>query len=425
MSDFSWDKGFDCNFILKKIREARSVSGEKCSFNSHEYSNWVPILKSAINFRINDDYLKGMCIEKSIRYIGENLNNKDNFLRTCDKFYSECKLKNIECYFLFYTTYSGINVINNIKHNEMCLSWGDSIPKKFIKRAKHDLFRVSNLLRQNNIIYEESKITPIMIKVSGCDVDHCYQRAVNFFDLFRGILNLIVNSGLVINPFPASLSKNHAINRFRPGPFATVHGADGALLREAIWYELNWRHDKGTIRFTESQSQIKRNINRHWKKLVENKLSSVIQESLLRYCRSLDNYNSMDMILGLWSALEAATGSQKEKGDLTASRALGFFPEQYKDEYRQIISHIKKHRNLSAHSYAALPSDDMYNIIVQAEHVVGGAIGFLISNGNKFQSHKEVIEFCEIDVLKTPILRKRALLRFFEAFQAKNREVQK
>lgn len=422
MSHFSWDKTFDCNFLLKKIRESRNVNGDRCSFESLEYSRWVPILKSSINFNLGDEYLKGLCIEKTISDYRQKLNNSDNFLTACNDYFKKINVNKIDCYFLFYTTYNGLDVVDHIKYKDMCLSWGGSIPKKFIKTAKYDLSRVSSLLKRNNIDYDDTKITPIRIEVSGYDIDHCYQRAVSFFDIFRGVLNLIVNSGLSLNPFPPSMSKPHPINRFRPGPFATVHGRDGILLRESIWYELNWRHDKVSVKFDEPHGKVKKNINRHWKSLIENNLSEVIQESLLRYCRSLDNYNSMDMIIGLWSALEAVTGSQKEKGDMTANRTLGFFPESYKSECRQIIMHIKKYRNLSVHSYSALPSEDMYNIIVQMEQVVGNSIGFLISNGDKFQNHKEVIEFCDIDTLKIPIARKRVLLRFFETFQAKNRE---
>src|SRR5690606_34594693 len=121
-------------------------------------------------------------------------------------------------------------------------------------------------------------------------------------DRLRGLLNLTVNSRRRLNMFEFH-HKTHAINRFRLGPYRTVHLPDGTAAGETFWYEPRWEHRHKTAKFAEDEKFVRRNMLK-WRRLAtQNPLSDHIGDGLLRYCRALDQHETDAVLLGLWGTI--------------------------------------------------------------------------------------------------------------------------
>jgi hypothetical protein len=87
------------------------------------------------------------------------------------------------------------------------------------------------------------------------------------------MLNLLVNSTRGINPFGRHFHTPHAVNRFRRGPYQTLHNADGTLAVDMFWYEPRWQHDFETVKFQDSADNWKKVLCDAWSKFQRNPLT--------------------------------------------------------------------------------------------------------------------------------------------------------
>jgi hypothetical protein len=146
-----------------------------------------------------------------------------------------------------------------------------------------------------------------------------------------------VNSNNGINPF-ARIAHPHAVNRFRNGPYRTVHNLDGSLATGTLWYEVRWAHETPSVKF-DGADKVRKNLKTWWNRLQQNPLKNHIKQGLLRYCRALDMHEADPSLTEMWGALESLTGTQREKGDLTVDRIAQLFLDR--DNARQIANHIR------------------------------------------------------------------------------------
>jgi hypothetical protein len=252
------------------------------------------------------------------------------------------------------------------------------------------------------------------VHVEAHSFEHANEQATNVLDLLRGILNLIVNSSRSINPF-ARLMKPHAVNRFRLGPYRTIHHPDGSLASQMFWYEPRWIHDQESVKFAGTAESAKANILKWWKKTQSNPLRDNITEGLLRYCRALDQHDTDAALLGLWSALEYLTGTQKEKYDVTVSRITRLFKDH--PHARQIALHVKLRRNSTIHAARSPANDEADTVIMQAETLVREIIVFYMKNGKVFRDQQELIDFLDLSMDLQALFRRKEIIGHFIKYQ--------
>jgi hypothetical protein len=254
----------------------------------------------------------------------------------------------------------------------------------------------------------------LLVHVSAYNVFDAHTVATDTIDSIRGMLNLLINTTAQASPF-GRLGRPHAINRFRIGPYRTVHHPDGSLATETFWYEHRWIHETPTVKFQDAKDFGQKALRPLWAKLQRNPLSGHIRQGLLRYCRGLDLHDAEPSLLEMWGALETLTGTQQEKGDLTVARAVQLFIDR--EDARQIANHIRVLRNSSVHAARSIDFHEADAILLHAEEVVSRVLFFCLEHGKRFATPAELYEFLDLRLDKRKLTRLTALSRFFVEYQ--------
>lgn len=412
---FGWNDGFNRNLILSKLDACRSISSGRCAFNAAEYAFWRPVLKSAVRAPAAADHLKARCIGIALNDASLKLGNPDAFIARCNRAYEQISGGPKSKYVMFCSiTYTGPMLIEELSDGKSKLRWQPAESNRVYARAKRSRHSIGKLLRSHGVPEAPPGLTDILVHVDAFDVVDALDQATNLIDRFRGILNLIVNSTRGVNPF-FRLSKPHAVNKFRLGPYRTIHKPTGELAIEQFWYEPRWSHDQATAKFSGDTDKTSAKLTEWWLKSRKNPLREHIADGLLRYCRALDLHDTDATLLGLWGALEALTGTQREKYEVTISRAVALAREH--DLARQIARHVMLRRNANVHAAVSPESDEVEAVILHAEWLVSQALFFCIRKGSMFRGSDELIKFLDFSLDLGGLARQRRLMAEFMNFQ--------
>ena len=284
---FNWRSGFNRNLILSRIDGVRKIDSQRCSFSpAQDLHFWLPVLNSAILAHSNVGLLKASCVMHSLSDASLRLNDPDAFLVRCDQAFANLS-KRPKSKFIFYTTvtYSGPKVIDWISDGPFRIYWQPADKGPFVSaalRAREDL----SFKRRAHKIPDDSDQLTTLVHVNAFDASDAFEKANDCVDRFRGMLNLMINSTNSVHPF-GDLAPPHAINRFRRGPFHTLHKPDGSLATETFWYEPRWEHNHPAVIFEGGPAGFKKKFADWWRRLHNNPMSGFTSEALLRYCRAL------------------------------------------------------------------------------------------------------------------------------------------
>jgi hypothetical protein len=222
--------------------------------------------------------------------------------------------------------------------------WQPSLHGDFMRKARKAQEAQEFHRKANKVAAEDDTLCPILVHVSAFDAFDAFERANDYVDRFSGMLNLLINTGNSINPF-GRLSAPHAVNRFRRGPFHSIHHPDGSLATETFWYEPRWAHNAPSVKFKDPPDY-KRSLQRWWRKPQANPMREFISDALLRYCRALDLHEADASFLGMWQVLEKVTGT--DKYDLLIDRLVRLFRD--KEDALEIANDVRLRRNQTVHS---------------------------------------------------------------------------
>jgi hypothetical protein len=408
---FEWVRGFNNNRILSKINKIRKIDGQKCSFEAGDYAFWLPVLNSAIRADRTAERLKMKCISSALSDAAITLSNADLFLPRCEQEFEKL-FKRPKSKFVLYTTvtYSGPKLIDWIADDNARIYWQPSSSGNFLLKAKQAQEAQAFRRRASNVTADESNLTPIIVHVFAYDALDAFEIANDYIDRFRGMLNLLINSGDSVNPF-AQLSAPHAVNKIRRGPFHSIHHPDGSLATETFWYEARWAHDAPSIKFKDPPDY-KRSLQRWWRKLQDNPMREFISDVLLGYCRALDLHEADASLLGMWQVLEKVTGT--DKYDLLIDRLVRLFRDH--EDAREIANHIRLRRNQTVHSAHNI-SREANSILIQTETLASQAIFFYINNATKFENQKELFDFLDLPLDQRKLRRQQKISEFFVKYQ--------
>jgi hypothetical protein len=412
---FEWRNGFDSSLILAKFASIRKIDNSRsCSFDAFEYAFWLPILKTAINAESNIGSLADRCIRSALSDAKLTLNNPATFLERCERAYDKLATPQKTKFVVYSTvTYTGQKPINWLKLGDIRIQWQPSEKSKFSRTSLKARESLSHLLKSRRVSNQTNGLTVVLVHLSAQNANEAQQRATDAFDLVRGLLNLLVNSSRSINPF-AELTPPHAINRFRRGPFHTVHKQDGNLALEMFWYQPRWEHEHQSVKFKDVESY-RRSVVKWWEKIERNPLRNHIRSGLLRYCRALDQHEFDAALLEMWGALEFLTGTQNEKYDVTVSRIERLFKDR--EDARLIANHVRIRRNLSIHAAKSLEVSESDAVLMHADILVRQILFFCIRESGRFSNKDELFEFLDVSYDERAFKRKIRLSKFFFEYQ--------
>ncbi|MGY4496936.1 hypothetical protein ACVWYH_000863 [Bradyrhizobium sp. GM24.11] len=411
---FGWERGFDPQQLLKLVSEDRNVENGRVSFKGTSKIYWQPVLNSAVRAS-NVGSLKNRCISASINDASISLRDPDEFLGACARALDRLR-KVPKNTFVVYSslTYQGPNPISVIQDDQVKVVWcSPDANNSFVRKANDAREQLSNIMSGRKVQKDVSRFTTLLSYVTARDFSEAQEQATRSVDRIRGLLNLLVNSSRGVNPF-GDLTAPHAINRFRNGPYQTVHKLDGSLAAEMFWYEPRWHHDAESVRFPDPGDYGKA-IRKWWMRYRSNPLKEHISDGLLRYCKALDIHDFEPSLIGMWSTLEALTGSHR--GDTIVSRIKALFNDHREAE--MVANHIRLRRNSHVHAAITPDSKEHDPILVQLNILVSQVLFFCLSEGKKFENVQELFTFLDFSLDQPWLRRQQSLARFFLRYQGR------
>ena len=412
---FSIEPGFDANLILREVAKIRTTKNGRSSFNGFEYHYLLPIVVSSIRASKDAVLFKEKCIKTALSDADLELNDASAFVERCENALAELLASPTQTFrVLFDVTYSGPRIIQRLKDGECSLHWQPSEKSSFMKNALAARKKLTALSGNHASLQPQNGMTTVVVTTEAIDFQHALYMARDSVDRLRGLINFLANRNRSIRLFGGT---PHAVNKMRLGPFQTIHNLDGTSAIEQIWYEPNWHHSQETIKFSGSEKEIQKGIRQWWKTIVRNPMADHISEGLLRYCRSLDQHDSDAALIGLWGALEALTGTQMLKYEVTVSRIQRLFPDH--SFSRQIAHHLRLRRNAHIHAARSPGSEEVDMVLHHADRLVSGVLDFYIRFGRHFRNVQESYDFMDHSLNLDSLRRQRQLIDRSLSFRSK------
>lgn len=394
-SNFAWRTRFSPKAILKEFDKIRTIGPTNSSFLALEYEYWLPILNTALETADGvNEVEKNRAIRQALNDRTVDLDKHSLFPEHCERHYRQLLARPSIDYRLFTTiTYHGPKLINWLSDEGKRVFWAPSESSRFMVKADRARTNTQEKRQRQGVRDPTDILDPIIVHVSARDIHSAYESSIETVDLLRGLLNLFTN-----RRFGPKLSwytdSPHAINRFRLGPYQTMHRPDGDLAADIFWYEPRWVHEKAPM--TAPVGDIGRSqkaILGWWRKIQRSPFRKEIVSGLIRYCRALDQHDHDACLLGLWQALERLTGTRLADYDSTVRRVAKV--ESNTLIGHQIAQHLRIRRNDNVHAARSPGEDERDIILFQAERLAGGMLLFHIQNDRKFRSHQELVAFLD------------------------------
>jgi len=181
-----------------------------------------------------------------------------------------------------------------------------------------------------------------------------------------------------------------------------------------FWYEPRWHHDAESVRFPDP-SEYGKAIRNWWMRYRSNPLKEHISDGLLRYCKALDIHDFEPSLIGMWSTLEALTGSHR--GDTVVTRIKALFRDHREAE--MVANHIRMRRNSNVHAALTPDSTEHDPILVQLNIVGSQILFFCLSECKNCKNVEELFTFLDFSIDQPWLRRQQSLARFFLRYQGR------
>lgn len=238
--------------------------------------------------------------------------------------------------------------------------------------------------------------------------------AIGTVDFCRAVWNLFLNHRTTMR---ISFGKKKPVNAIRFGPIHTLHRPDGKLVSEVFWYEPDYIEPSNPYDIKNDWSDLAKFLKSIRSQLNHNPHADRMRAALIRYTRALDERNLTNAFLKLWSLLEYLTLTENDRYDITIKRTLFFFQEQ--DFHRQILEHLRTHRNNAVH--LAAYSDDEQTLVFQLKGYVERMLLFQIKRLHQFKDIEEFRMFLDSPADPRILGERISVLRMAKRFRTPRR----
>lgn len=215
---------------------------------------------------------------------------------------------------------------------------GKSYPKEFTKNR--NLLLSKKRLKINNTNYLK-----VVVKTKGKNHIDTFEESLRNLDVFRALVNLIVNPKLKIT-FGLD---DKPINLVRLGEYSTMHHENGENIDDNnYWYESNY-YEKIYNLEDDSKVLFKKSINWYLKRInsSDKKFNQSICYGLGLYVKAFDEPDKQSCFLKSWTALENLLSTHKN--DIIIKRCLVVYHNNSKPLQKTILEAIRNYRNESVH----------------------------------------------------------------------------
>lgn len=413
----SWKKEYNPSQVVEKLEASRSIGGDgKVEFTGWGFSEIGAILYSMLDF--SDDIpelVARRIVSKAIFASGTKgeITIQSLFTEIC-KLEREYQKSPIERYALASSiSISPFSQIpQKIKLGNASIIFERSLPSRFLQESEILLTYAEKSLftsLPNNYLR-------VRVYVSAKSIHHAAEQSLEVLDFTRGVWNWTLNRRHSIRMSWGGKPK--PVNNIIIGPIHTLHKPNGDLAtHDNWWYEPSYL---GAIKaFSPQPNELNEMIKTYKyvrKVLKTHKYSQVIQNTIVRYTRALDERDWTTAFMKLWSILELLTDTTHSNYDLTIKRTA-FLYQEY-DYNLQVLQHLREYRNSSVHFDKENSEIETY--LYQIKNYVETLMEFHVNNRYGFESLQEAASFLssshEDQVLNNQI-RKLILARKFLGYK--------
>tara|TARA_R110002020_G_C16272991_1_gene771260 strand:- start:743 stop:1372 length:630 start_codon:yes stop_codon:yes gene_type:complete len=206
----SFSKSVDLKLLLNEIKAITTIKGGKVSYNAFRIYELESILESHIKFSENlSNQSKQSIIQKTISRVAISGFDDKEFKKILNEEVNSHFSKK-EQYFFLLTSLS-INYLPfrkiQINNSEITIK-GKHFPK-YLNKYRNDLLKKKkeNFLNDNFL--------KVIVKTKGKNYTDVFKESLKDLDVFRAILNLLINPSMQIN----FGSDEKPVNRIRLGNF--------------------------------------------------------------------------------------------------------------------------------------------------------------------------------------------------------------
>ena len=249
--------------------------------------------------------------------------------------------------------------MKSCKTNNKLIIFSPSISNKFIKEF-NEIYKLAKYS-----IYNKLPDNYIYVKtfVSARTPYDAMDKAIKFYNFFRGIWNLAINRSQHLR---ISSGPPKPVNKFLSGPLSTLHYPSGKLAKDIWWYDLEYQYPLPHFDPTKHLKWIYKYEKYVRKKLDKIKYTKILIQSITDYGIALDSIDWKTTFLNLWSILERLTFTNPNEGYQTTINRVSFLFEK-RNYHRIILEQLKKLRNSFTHGNQLRRKRDLreYNIPIE------------------------------------------------------------
>lgn len=324
--------------IINKLESARRKSKDnKVSFVALTFDEDISTLLSFVAFSTDIPECERLEILKdSIFALGEQGEIESMALiAEISKTENEFLRKPLEDYRLitnlsvkYLEKFHEIDILGNQVH------FYASLPKEY------DRSLISANAKHSLIADEPDDYTWLSVLIKARTVADAANKGLDLVDLLRGIWNLFLNHQKLSRTTLGG--KINPVNDILKGPLHTVHWPDGRLVTDSLWwydpsyvaphklFDLNEKWDE-LIKYQQDTLNLIQQSQSPFREIIE--------DSIRRYTRALDEADLHNAFLRLWSLIENLTGTQNASYGETIKRASFFYEDR--DFAKQILNHLR------------------------------------------------------------------------------------
>lgn len=388
-----WDRKYNPSVLVKELEKSRSINSEgRVQFGGFGIMTISPKLEAMIcmNSEITLED-KHEIVQQSIFNVGNSgVLSPEAILTEINRF-EKNYLSSREQNYILATSLSvnkDFHKLPNVRIDENRITFSASLPKSFAKAIGNHRsinFHMREKLLPFNYLYAR-------VAVSAKSIYWAVEKALGSLNIFRGILNFVINYGQQTFSFGATSRK--PINQILLGPIHTLHKPNGEVaIQDLFWYEEGYQealhpyHNNTTVNNVKQFDWVIKSVYEIRKNIQKSKIREELQNAILLYNDALDSYNYEVSYIKLWAALELLTATgQDDNHKVTIRRAAFIFkdPEQEK-MHLELLRNFRN--NLVHRGYMNAKLEIfVYDLKLHVEQL----LRFLIFNQSRFESFSDV-----------------------------------
>lgn len=388
------------NIILSKIDSIKIIdSNKKVSYSELGYIDAITALIGMIDFPRHCDGLNhGDIVAIAVTRIArDHALNMDNVIGEINRIVSSELAKKEQKFYLL--TSISIDLSYPLKkysiEDTKIRIMTDCYPKKYQDRNQ----LVSHY---SNIIETPENYARVIVSVKEKSAKGAGTKALRSLDILRSIWCIFGNPDTEISR-ESWKWRWVPINKIRLGSIHSLHRNNGRFISEILWYEPNFlpatlfKHQKPDVFFKSCKLALE--------KLAKIPYNNIIKDALLRYVRALDEKDQNTALIRLWGALETLTDASGNH-NLVTKRCSFLFTEH--DYHKQILEHLREHRNSNAHS--GDQNENAKLSCFQLQRYFRALLLFHLKNQGYFSSIKEANIFLDLSTDKKVLETKKRLI---------------